>query len=190
MIFSVSAAALFLAAVEAILDDARDLFILFRGVLANILRTRSDTSSNVWFPEFPLSALLAAGRLYHHSWSVFAIFLAGKTVPPRQIAEGIPKAPFTLKFLTGDPEGTAASKMGSYLNFPPDRSRRRTLGLGRKCLCADYQSRRRTAQRIRENGRSLVRSLPQSPFFRLDWHKTDEINVRFRGIADIAQRAV
>jgi hypothetical protein len=74
-------------------------------------------TGNVWFPEFPLSTLLATGRLYHHSFSVYAIFLAGKTVPAEQIAEGIPKAPFTLKFLAGNPQGTEAEKMISYLKL-------------------------------------------------------------------------
>jgi len=74
-------------------------------------------TGNVWFPEFPLSTLLATGRLYHHSFSVYAIFLAGKTVPAEQIAEGIPKAPFTLKFLAGNPQGTQAEKMISYLKL-------------------------------------------------------------------------
>jgi hypothetical protein len=74
-------------------------------------------TSNVWFPEFPLSTLLATGRLYHHSFSVYAIFLAGKTVPARQIAEGIPQAPFTLKFLAGNLQGTFANEMISYLKL-------------------------------------------------------------------------
>jgi hypothetical protein len=74
-------------------------------------------TGNVWFPEFPLSTLLATGHLYHHSFSVYAIFLAGKTIPAEQIAEGIPKAPFTLKFLAGNPQGTEAEKMASYLKL-------------------------------------------------------------------------
>ena len=75
-------------------------------------------TTNVWFPEFPLSTLLATGHLYHHSYSVYAIFLAGKTVPARQIADGIPKTPFTLKFLAGNPQGTEARRMISYLKLP------------------------------------------------------------------------
>jgi hypothetical protein len=85
-------------------------------------------TSNVWFPEFPLSTLLATGRLYHHSYSIFAIFLAGKNVPAQQIAEGIPKAPFMLKFLAGDREGTKASEMTSYLKLPAESISQRRVG--------------------------------------------------------------
>ena len=81
---------------------------------------QQSKDGNVWFPEFPLSSLLATGRPYHHSYSVHAIFLARKTVSPRQLAEGIPQAPFTLKYLRDDREGVEAEKMLSYLGIPPD----------------------------------------------------------------------
>jgi hypothetical protein len=75
-------------------------------------------TGNVYFPEFPLSTLLATGHLYHHAFSVYAIFLAGKTVPPEQIVEGIPKAPFTLKFLA-DRDGKV-----TYLKLPAGPQKR------------------------------------------------------------------
>jgi hypothetical protein len=85
-------------------------------------------TGNFWFPEFPLSTLLATGRLYHHSYSVFAIFLAGKTVPAEQFAEGIPKAPFTLKFLADNPQGSEARQMISYLKLPTGSFSQKRVG--------------------------------------------------------------
>jgi hypothetical protein len=79
-------------------------------------------TGNVWFPEFPLSTLLATGHLYHHAWSVYAIFLAGKTVSPEQIVEGIPKTPFTLKFLA-DKDGKA-KELITYLKLPAGPQKR------------------------------------------------------------------
>jgi len=86
--------------------------------LSSATAYNESKTSNVWFPEFPLSTLLATGHLYHYSWALYGIFLAGKTVPARQIAEGIPKTPFTLKFLADNVQGTEASKMISYLKLP------------------------------------------------------------------------
>src|SRR5262249_9601003 len=74
-------------------------------------------TGNVWFPEFPLSTLLATGRLYHHSFSIYAIFLAVRTIQAEQVSEGVPKAPFTLNFLAVTPHGTEAEKMTSYLKL-------------------------------------------------------------------------
>jgi len=79
-------------------------------------------TGNVWFPEFPLSTLLATGNLYHHSWAVYQTFLAGKNVPANQIVEGIPKAPFTLKFLASD--RIKAGQMVSYLKLSALSQRR------------------------------------------------------------------
>jgi hypothetical protein len=75
-------------------------------------------TGQVWFPEFPLSTLLATGHLYHHSWSIYAIILAGYTIPAEQIAEGIPKRPFTFKFLVEGSEDWPASEITSLLNLP------------------------------------------------------------------------
>src|SRR5262249_23598383 len=56
-------------------------------------------SDKVWFPEFPLSSLLATGHLYHFSYGIFDRYLAGKPVSKAQILEGIPPPPFKLKYL-------------------------------------------------------------------------------------------
>jgi hypothetical protein len=85
-------------------------------------------TGHFWFPEFPLSALLATGHLYHHSFSVLDISLAGKPVPARQIAEGLPKAPFTLKFLSDNPEDSEAEKMTSFLQLPTGSFSQKRVG--------------------------------------------------------------
>ena len=56
-------------------------------------------SGNVWFPEFPLSSLLATGHFYHFPYGIFDRYLAGKPVSKAQILEGIPTPPFKLKYL-------------------------------------------------------------------------------------------
>ena len=91
-------------------------------------------TGNFWFPEFPLSALLATGHLYHHSFSVLDMFLAGKPIPARQIAEGIPKAPFTLKFLADNPEDSEAEKMTSFLKPATGSFSQKTVGLWKEVL--------------------------------------------------------
>jgi hypothetical protein len=93
--------------------------------LPSVTAYNESKTSNVWFPEFPLSTLLATGHLYHHSYSIYSIFLAGKTVPARQIAEGIPKTPFTLKFFADDRQYTEAKRLMSYLKLPRSLSQKR-----------------------------------------------------------------
>ncbi len=95
-------------------------------------------SDNVWFPEFPLSALLATGRLYHHSYSIYAIFLAGKTVSSQQLAEGIPKAPFRLKYLLDDREGVEAWRMISYMGISPDSLLQERIGPWHQVLVQQF----------------------------------------------------
>ena len=73
-------------------------------------------SGDTWFPEFPLSTLLATGQLYHHGYSIFAIYLGGFTVSTQQLTEGIPKQrPFKLKYL-GTEE---ADKLITIMKIPP-----------------------------------------------------------------------
>jgi hypothetical protein len=91
-------------------------------------------TGNVWFPEFPLSTLLSTGRLYHNSYAIVAIFLAGKTVPAGQIAEGIPKAPFTLKFLADNREGTEVKEMISYLKLSAESFSQKRVGPWKEVL--------------------------------------------------------
>src|SRR5262249_21568028 len=68
------------------------------------------------FPEFPLSTLLATGQLYHHGYSIFAIYLGGFTVSTQQLTEGIPKQrPIKLKYL-GTEE---ADKLTTIMKIPP-----------------------------------------------------------------------
>src|SRR5262245_47656877 len=74
-------------------------FPLSVSALPLVTAYNESKSGNVWLPEFPLITLLATGRLYHHSASIYAIIQTGNTISAEQIAEGIPKRPFTLKFL-------------------------------------------------------------------------------------------
>jgi len=76
-------------------------------------------AGNVWFPEFPLSGLLATGRMYHFSNGIFDRFLARRPTPWQQLVRGIPQVPFTMKYLRE--ERTAyAEKMPIYLGLPLD----------------------------------------------------------------------
>jgi hypothetical protein len=63
-----------------------------------IIAFEESKRSNIWFPEFPLSTLLATGRLYHFSYGVFDRFLAGRPVSVQQLWEGVPQPPFKLKY--------------------------------------------------------------------------------------------
>jgi hypothetical protein len=92
-------------------------FPLSVSALPLVTAYNESKTGNVWFPEFPLSTLLATGRLYHHSWSIYAIILAGNTISAGQIAEGIPKRPFTLKFLADDSEDSAVKELTSLLKL-------------------------------------------------------------------------
>jgi len=90
-------------------------FPLSVSALPLVTAYNESKTSNVWFPEFPLSTLLATGRLYHHSGAIYAIILTGKTtISAGQIAEGIPKRPFTLKFLGED---SAVKGLTSFLKL-------------------------------------------------------------------------
>lgn len=100
---------------------------------------QESKGGHFWFPEFPLAMLLATGRIYHHAYSVHAIYLAGDTVPPRQLAEGIPETPFTLKYLAGNSEGVEAASMLALLglgSIVPEKK-----GRWRQVLVQDYRLR-------------------------------------------------
>jgi len=70
---------------------------------------KESKSSKVWFPEFPLSSLLATGNLYHFPNGIADRYLAGKPVSKTQMWEGFPSPPFKLKSLQGDPETVTIS---------------------------------------------------------------------------------
>jgi hypothetical protein len=74
-------------------------------------------SDNVWFPEFPLSSLLATGHFYHYSYGIFDRYLAGKPVSKAQILEGIPTPPFKLKYLQSSGHSSEADMMPQYLGL-------------------------------------------------------------------------
>lgn len=86
-------------------------------------------NGNVWFPEFPLSTLLATGHLYHHAYSLYAIYLGGQTVPIQQLVDGIPKPPFVLKYRIGNPETSEASRMTSYLGLSSASLEQKSVGV-------------------------------------------------------------
>jgi hypothetical protein len=84
------------------------IFVLRPGLLHNPFNIASapmltayeeSKSGNVWFPEFPLSSLLATGHSYHFSYGIFDRYLAGKPVLKEQILEGVPTPPFKIKYL-------------------------------------------------------------------------------------------
>jgi hypothetical protein len=77
-----------------------------------------------WFPDFPLSSLLATGRPYHNSAAVTTLYLASHPVPLQQFSEGIPKAPFKLKYQ----RGSKASKMITFMKIPPDAVTEEQIG--------------------------------------------------------------
>jgi len=58
---------------------------------------KESKSSKVWFPEHPLSSLLATGHLYHFSYGIWDRYLAGKPVSKTQMWDGLPVPPFKLK---------------------------------------------------------------------------------------------
>jgi hypothetical protein len=93
-------------------------------------------SGDTWFPEFPLSALLATGQLYHHGYSIFAVYLGGFTVSAQQLTEGIPKQrPFKLKYLTGTPE---ADKLITIMKIPPGEFIQKEVGPWREVLIQKF----------------------------------------------------
>ena len=65
---------------------------------------KESKSSKVWFPEHPLSSLLATGHLYHFSYGIWDRYLAGKPVSKTQMWDGLPVPPFKLKSLHYDPD--------------------------------------------------------------------------------------
>jgi hypothetical protein len=65
---------------------------------------KESKSSKVWFPEYPLSSLLATGHLYHFSTGIWDRYLAGKPVSKTQMWDGIPVPPFKLKSQQYDPD--------------------------------------------------------------------------------------
>ena len=78
-------------------------------------------AGNVWFPEFPLSGLLATGRMYHYSYGIFDRFLAWRPPPWQQLVRGIPQVPFTMKYLNPEgSQGSLAERMPIYLGLPSD----------------------------------------------------------------------
>jgi len=88
---------------------------------------KESKSDNVWFPEFPLSSLLATGHFYHFSYAVFDRYLAGRPVSRAQILEGIPTPPFKLKYLEGANSRTNAFLIPQYLGLSDD-----TISHGKK----------------------------------------------------------
>ena len=86
---------------------------------------KESKSDKVWFPEFPLSSLLATGRLYHFSYGIFDRYLAGKPVSKAQILEGIPTLPFKLKYLQRS--YSQPNLMPQYLGLSDD-----TISQGKK----------------------------------------------------------
>src|SRR5262249_17471644 len=73
-------------------------------------------SEKVWFPGYPLSTLLATGRLYHFSYGIFDRYFAGRPVLKAQILEGAPTPPFKLKYLQRSGM-TNANMMPHYLGL-------------------------------------------------------------------------
>jgi len=65
---------------------------------------KESKSSKVWFPEYPLSSLLATGHLYHFSYGIFDRYLADKPVSKTQMWDGFPVPPFKLKSLRYEPD--------------------------------------------------------------------------------------
>jgi hypothetical protein len=93
-------------------------------------------SGDTWFPEFPLSTLLATGQLYHHGYSIFAIYLGGFTVSAQQLTEGIPKQrPFKLKYLRGTAE---ADKLITIMKIPPGDFIQKEVGPWREVLIQKF----------------------------------------------------
>ena len=91
-----------------------------------------------WFPEFPFSSLLATGRPYHHSYAIYALYLAGRPVSLQQLSEGIPRAPFKLKYLIGNPEGSRADTMITLIKVPPDAGTEEQIGPWRQLLVKNW----------------------------------------------------
>ena len=79
---------------------------------------KESKSDNVWFPEFPLSSLLATGHLYHFSYALCDRYLAGRHVSTAQILEGIPTPPFKLKYL--EASKSQANLVPEYLGLSDD----------------------------------------------------------------------
>jgi hypothetical protein len=88
---------------------------------------KESKSDNVWYPEFPLSSLLATGHFYHFSYAVFDRYLAGRPVSRAQILEGIPTPPFKLKYLEASNSHTNAFLIPQYLGLSDD-----TISHGKK----------------------------------------------------------
>jgi hypothetical protein len=79
---------------------------------------KESKSDNVWFPEFPLSSLLATGRFYHFSNGIWDRYVASKPVSRAQLLEGIPPPPFKLKYL--EESISQASAIPRYLGLSED----------------------------------------------------------------------
>jgi len=108
-----------LVSIAALLLSIKILPYPFNIASAPVLTAYKESrSENVWFPEFPLSGLLATGHFYHFSYGIFDRYLAGKPVSKSQILEGIPSPPFKLKYL---PRAYAkADMMPQYLGLSDD----------------------------------------------------------------------
>ena len=101
------------------LPKRRILHYPFNISTAPIFTAYKESKSNkVWFPEFPLSSLLATGHLYHFSYGIFDRYLAGRPVSKTQMLEGIPTPPFKLKYLPDS--GTNADMVPLYLGLSSD----------------------------------------------------------------------
>jgi hypothetical protein len=104
-------------------------------------------SGDYWFPEFPLSSLLATGRPYHtsaatsvaiihasHSYAIYALSLCGRPVSLQQLSEGMPKAPFKLKYLSDNPENSPIT----FLQVPPGAVTEEQIGPWRQLLVKNF----------------------------------------------------
>jgi hypothetical protein len=80
---------------------------------------------------------LASGHLYHHGWSIFAVDLAGKSVSMQRLAEGMPKAPFKLKYLTGD-QYQAVEMMIKNMKIPPEDFTQKQVGPWQELLVQKF----------------------------------------------------
>jgi hypothetical protein len=96
-----------------------------------VLAYQEYKRSSVWFPEFPLSGLLATGQMYHFSYGIFDRFLARRPPSHQQILQGIPKMPFTLKYLKNS-TWTKAEEAPMYLGVALDPASGKERGLWRE----------------------------------------------------------